>query len=298
MVKADRLIARRASTGGILDDWPVYRCLVYQVELDDRLFVLSAGDWFRVDLDYRKQVEADVDALPRFEGLPDADPDTDEDTYNKKAAKHLDAACLDKRFVYDGGPDKMEVYDVLTREGGFIHVKPRGASSTLSHLFSQWLNSAERRARGLRPRRADPGSPRAGRAWRGSLARAGPQRPARQLLVHPSPLANFVWVGEASDPYCSYVTTPRGGQDIVVGYHDEGRRQRGLRGLTTLRPSDPTAIILVMPLQTRIAPASQPGRSDTQPFETTHYTQPRSCQRVRTERPLHPGAPDAPDAAP
>jgi uncharacterized protein (TIGR04141 family) len=144
MVKADRLIARRASTGGILDDWPVYRCLVYQVELDDRLFVLSAGDWFRVDLDYRRQVEADVDALPRFEGLPDADPDTDEDTYNKKAAKHLDAACLDKRFVYDGGPDKMEVCDVLTREGGFIHVKPRGASSTLSHLFSQGLNSAER----------------------------------------------------------------------------------------------------------------------------------------------------------
>lgn len=137
MVKADRLIARRASTGGILDSWPVYRCLVYQVELDDRLFVLSARDWFRVDLDYRRQVEADVDALPRFEGLPDADPDTDEDTYNKKAAKHLDAACLDKRFVYDGGPDKMEVCDVLTREGGFIHVKPRGASSTLSHLFSR-----------------------------------------------------------------------------------------------------------------------------------------------------------------
>jgi uncharacterized protein (TIGR04141 family) len=144
MVKRDRLIARRASTGGILDSWSVYRCLVFQVELDNRLYVLSAGDWFRVDLDYRAQVEADVNALPRFDGLPDADPGTDEDTYNKKAAEHLGAACLDKRFVYDGGPDKMELCDVLTREGGLIHVKPRGASSTLSHLFSQGRNSAER----------------------------------------------------------------------------------------------------------------------------------------------------------
>lgn len=144
MVKGDRLVARSASSGGPLDSWSVYRCLVYQVELDDRLYVLSAGDWFRVDLDYRKQVEADVQALPRFTGLPAADPDTDEKTYNEKAAKQLNAFCLDRQFVFDGGPDKMEVCDVLTREGGFIHVKPRGASSTLSHLFTQGLNSAER----------------------------------------------------------------------------------------------------------------------------------------------------------
>jgi uncharacterized protein (TIGR04141 family) len=38
----------------------------------------------------------------------------------------------------------MEICDVLTRTGGFIHVKHRGSSSTLSHLFAQGLNSAER----------------------------------------------------------------------------------------------------------------------------------------------------------
>ena len=56
----------------------------------------------------------------------------------------MDALCLDKKFVYDGGPRKMEICDILTRDGGLIHVKHRGSSSTLSHLFTQGVNSAER----------------------------------------------------------------------------------------------------------------------------------------------------------
>ena len=42
------------------------------------------------------------------------------------------------------GPDKMEICDILTQDGGLIHVKHRGSSSTLSHLFTQGVNSAER----------------------------------------------------------------------------------------------------------------------------------------------------------
>ena len=60
------------------------------------------------------------------------------------AASALDALCLDKKLVFDGGPDRMEICDVLTRDGNLIHVKQRGASSTLSHLFLQGINSAER----------------------------------------------------------------------------------------------------------------------------------------------------------
>src|SRR6185503_17445317 len=101
--------------------WQVYRCLVFQVELDGYLYVLSDGDWFRVDIDYRRRVEAEVEALPDFVGLPDADRGTDEDAYNRKAAQSVGALCLDKRFVYDGGPDKMEICDLLTRDGALIH---------------------------------------------------------------------------------------------------------------------------------------------------------------------------------
>lgn len=143
LLKHDRLLAIRADDQ-IMGSWPIYRCLVYQVELDGYLFVLSTGDWFRVDLDYRDKVEAEVNALPMLTGLPDADPGTDEDTYNIKAAQAIGALCLDKKFVYDGGPDKMEICDILTRNAGLIHVKHRGSSSTLSHLFAQGINSAER----------------------------------------------------------------------------------------------------------------------------------------------------------
>lgn len=143
-LKRDRLVAVRASGDGIANSWPIYKCLVYQTEHEGFLYVLSAGEWFRVSTDYRTRVEADVEALARSNDLPDADAGTDEDAYNKKAAAALGALCLDKQFVYDGGPDKMEVCDVITDAGRFIHVKMRGSSSTLSHLFTQGTNSGER----------------------------------------------------------------------------------------------------------------------------------------------------------
>lgn len=46
--------------------------------------------------------------------------------------------------MQDEGPDKIELCDLLTAGGGLIHVKHRGSSSTLSHLFTQGVNSAER----------------------------------------------------------------------------------------------------------------------------------------------------------
>ena len=144
LLKGDRMLALRASDGEPYRTWPILRCLVYEAEIDGQLYVLSAGEWFRITLDFKERVYQDVDQLPSFEGLPEADVATDEGTYNTKAATALDALCLDKKLVYDGGPDKMEICDVLTREGTLIHIKQRGSSSTLSHLFAQGLNSAER----------------------------------------------------------------------------------------------------------------------------------------------------------
>jgi uncharacterized protein (TIGR04141 family) len=143
-LKSDRVEARSASSPQGLARWSVYRSIVFQAEVGEQLFILSAGDWFRVDLKFREQVEKDVQSLETFDQLPDADAGTDEGEYNEKAASALDALCLDRKLVYDGGPDKMEICDVLTRDCRFIHVKARGSSSTLSHLFTQGVNSAER----------------------------------------------------------------------------------------------------------------------------------------------------------
>ncbi len=144
LLKRDKLFAIRANDDEVMRGWTIWRCLVFQTEYDGHLFVLSDGQWFRVDLAYRERVYADVNALPTFDGLPSADPGRDEEAYNLKVASHLGGACMDRRLVYDDGPDSMEVCDVLTPAGGLIHVKMRGSSSTLSHLFSQGVNSAER----------------------------------------------------------------------------------------------------------------------------------------------------------
>jgi uncharacterized protein (TIGR04141 family) len=50
--------------------WPILRCVVFQTELDGQLYVLSAGDWFRIDLDFKERVYEDVGRLPYLEGLP------------------------------------------------------------------------------------------------------------------------------------------------------------------------------------------------------------------------------------
>jgi uncharacterized protein (TIGR04141 family) len=142
-LKSDRLIALR-SDGQVLAEWPVYRCLVYQLESAEYLYVLTGGQWFRVDLDYKSRIYTRVAALERLTGLPDADAGTTERAYNEKAAGALGALCLDGKLIQDTGPDKMELCDILTPDGGLIHVKHRGSSSTLSHLFSQGVNSAER----------------------------------------------------------------------------------------------------------------------------------------------------------
>lgn len=143
-LKDDRMLAMRASDGNPQASWQVLRCVVYETALHNQLYVLSAGDWFRINLNFKDRVYDDVRNLTLLNGLPAADAGTDEDAYNVKAAAAINGLCLDKRFVYDGGPDKMEICDILTRSGGLIHVKQRGSSSTLSHLFTQGLNSAER----------------------------------------------------------------------------------------------------------------------------------------------------------
>jgi uncharacterized protein (TIGR04141 family) len=144
-LKADRLYAIRDADGEPLRVWPIYRCLVYQTEVAGDLYVLSAGEWFRVSLEFKDKVYVYAEALPETDlALPEADRNTDEDRYNRKAAEAIDGLLLDKQLVFGDGPDKMEICDVLTRKGTLIHIKQRGSSSTLSHLFAQGLNCAER----------------------------------------------------------------------------------------------------------------------------------------------------------
>lgn len=124
--------------------WRVYDCLVFETDHGGHLYVLSGGDWYRISKSYRDRVEAFVSSLPTLKiGLPDASPNDSEAEYNVRAADAIGALSVDGKTIGVGGVDRVELCDVLTLDGLFIHVKKRGRSSTLSHLFAQGVTSAE-----------------------------------------------------------------------------------------------------------------------------------------------------------
>src|SRR5262249_29442702 len=130
-------------TGAEVRAWSIYRCLVFETELDGRLYLLSEGEWFEVEPDFATQVTTDVMQIPRVDlGLPAARKGEQEGAYNQRAAEQCNLALLDRRtFRFGGSP--FEVADLLTADRHLIHVKRKTQSATLSHLFMQGRVSAE-----------------------------------------------------------------------------------------------------------------------------------------------------------
>ena len=129
-------------------EFSVYNAIIFEIELDQKLFVLSLGEWFEVARDHVAQVNRDIAQIPDHETLllVDALEGETEPQYNPRAATASDGtlALLDTALVpYGGGRSTIEICDLLSTEPNFIHVKAKTKSSTLSHLFAQGLNSAQ-----------------------------------------------------------------------------------------------------------------------------------------------------------
>lgn len=131
----------------LLEHWKVYRCVVADLELDDSRFTLSGGQWYEVNKNYRDEVIESIGRIqPTTFDFPDCGADDTEGEFNSSVAAVTDAECLDGKFITITGPNKFELCDLMRVDNGdvaFFHVKKRGSSSTLSHLFNQGVNSAE-----------------------------------------------------------------------------------------------------------------------------------------------------------
>jgi uncharacterized protein (TIGR04141 family) len=125
--------------------WSIFSCLVYETEVDENLYVLSDGDWFRVAKSLAERVRKEVSGL-RDEAfrLPPALNGELEGVYNERVARELGFGLMDQVPVRPGGArTSMELCDLLAPDGRFIHVKRKTRSSTLSHLFAQGVVSAQ-----------------------------------------------------------------------------------------------------------------------------------------------------------
>lgn len=126
----------------------VYDSVVFEVKQGKTLYALTRGEWFAIDDGYVKSVEKILETISANKKLqlPLAIKGETEGQYNLRAAKASggNLLCLDaKNVMYGGGKSKIEICDLLTQAGDFIHVKAKTKSATLSHLFSQGLVSAQ-----------------------------------------------------------------------------------------------------------------------------------------------------------
>jgi uncharacterized protein (TIGR04141 family) len=128
------------------DRWVVYKCITAEIDLNGLLFVLASGNWYAVVSDFVERVNQAVAEIPISAiVLPPYQPGETEGAYNHRAADGSEELHLfDRSMVtFEGERGKVEFCDLLSNHRQIIHVKRRGRSSLLSHLFMQGYVAAE-----------------------------------------------------------------------------------------------------------------------------------------------------------
>lgn len=130
----------------LIHHWTVFKCLSGEIEVNGKTYLLSEGDFFEVAPDYIAELNHYLSTLKEYPGaLPASKKKEEEGDYNERVAgASPDYLLLDKKTVrLSSRTAAIEICDILTAQGHFIHVKRKLNSSSLSHLFSQGLVSAD-----------------------------------------------------------------------------------------------------------------------------------------------------------
>lgn len=145
-IRRDKLYAMN-SDGTPFSVCSIYAALVFQTEYEEKNYILCSGTWYQVETSFFNQVNNFIQnhIVVSDIRLPDCPSDKNEGDYNEMAADANDNFCLmDMKLVaVEGGPKKIEACDLFTKDKKLIHIKNKGQSAQLSHLFAQGKISAE-----------------------------------------------------------------------------------------------------------------------------------------------------------
>jgi uncharacterized protein (TIGR04141 family) len=123
----------------------VLECISATLKRGDAEFIAYDGDFYAVNRDFVSRIDAELGRIP-VSGLsyPPYRGETEPD-YNKTAARdHPDEfVLLDRTLIELPDEHGVEAADLISSSGTLIHVKRKGKSSVLSHLFLQVANSCE-----------------------------------------------------------------------------------------------------------------------------------------------------------
>lgn len=121
--------------------------MVCEVAHAENVYVLSAGTWFRVNMDYARTVRdkarqiadltSDLNLIPLRLAESEAD-------YNERLASERNWVKFDRKLINLDEPyQRVEVCDVFADDNRLFCIKKMTRSSTLSHLFAQASVSAD-----------------------------------------------------------------------------------------------------------------------------------------------------------
>ena len=127
--------------------WSILGCLSGEIVYKGRPYILSEGQVFEIRDNFLREINDFVGSL-NLKGkgfLPDCTEDKQEGDYNEDTANEDESLLLlDKKTVrVPGRTTPIEICDLLTKGGCFVHVKKNHGSSELSHLFAQGSVSAD-----------------------------------------------------------------------------------------------------------------------------------------------------------
>jgi uncharacterized protein (TIGR04141 family) len=128
------------------DEWPVFRSLYAEVEVDGSTFLLSNEAWYKIEKDFLSAVNEEIQAIPLTDYTLPPFMDVDENAYNLRISdENSDLCCMDRKPVElkRRGLSKVEFCDLFSRSKNIVHVKRYSGSRELSHLFQQGVVSAE-----------------------------------------------------------------------------------------------------------------------------------------------------------
>lgn len=132
--------------GNKANDWSLYKCLYCEIVKGKETFVLSGAKWYRIDTDFAAAVKQSFDAVERADLKVPAYTHASEADYCIAVSGQQGSpyALMDQKMIaVGGGRGKIEFCDLFSASRELVHIKRYGASSVLSHLFSQGLVSAE-----------------------------------------------------------------------------------------------------------------------------------------------------------
>ncbi|MEW2484291.1 DUF6119 family protein [Mycobacterium sp. NPDC049093] len=146
VLKGRQVSVKFSRSGDFEGRWTLYNCLIAEQRVGDKLYVLIEGRWLAVSDSLAAEVDTFAASLPSSAtALVESSMGEKEADYNRRLAGDPagELLLLDAKIKIPGGASSgIELCDLLSSEGEFIHVKRKSRSSTLSHLFAQGTVSA------------------------------------------------------------------------------------------------------------------------------------------------------------